>query len=68
MIIRETKKKYGAEFKVVGSIDEINKVHRWMNQNDIRNLYTRAHQRDRFIAYYYIRNEISIMAFKLRWL
>ncbi len=65
----ETKKKYGTEFKAIGSIDELNDVNRWVKQNDINHLFTPARQQNinRNVDYYYIRNEISIMAFKLRW-
>ena len=68
MKIVETKKKYGVEFKIVGGMDELNEVYRWTRQNAIRHLYTNARQQNRYVAYYYIRNEALIMAFKLRWI
>ncbi len=65
MKIKEIQKKLGTLFIVEGIVEDFNNISRWLHQNDIQCIRVQAKYYEFRI---FIRDETSIMAFKLRWL
>lgn len=65
MKVTEEPKKIGVTFNIKGTTtEELNEISRWCQQNKIQYLGDYGPEKYR----YFIVNEESIMAFKLRWL
>ena len=65
MKVIEEQKNLGMMFIVIGDIDDVNEISRWLIENNIQ--YISDYPRRRYYRYF-IKDETSIMAFKLRWL
>ena len=68
MKIRETRGNFGTLFAVEsGHSKDFHDITKWLRENDIQFLVTYP-RRDGDDCNYFVLNEVSIMAFKLRWI